>query len=83
MPVCMSHLFVHLVTLDPGHSDTRAPGHEEAALGRHEATLVGFPGGAFLSRLLPADFLGHIFTILRWLVITIDFGNRPSLFWRS
>lgn len=79
----MSDLFVHLVTLDPGHSDTRGPGHQGAPLGRHEVTLVRFPGGAFLLRLLPADFLGNIFTILRWLVITVDFGNRPTFLLRN
>ena len=77
------HLFLQLVTLDPGHSDTGASGHEGAALGRHEATLVGFPGGAFLSRLLPADFLRNILTILGGLVITIDFGNCPTFLLRN
>ena len=34
-------------------------------------------------RLLPADFLGNIFTIFRWLVITIDFGNRSTFLLRN
>ena len=78
-----SHLFLHLVALDSGHGDAGAPGHQRAALGGHEATLVSSPGGAFLSRLLPADFLWNILTILRGLVITVDFGNCPTFLLRN